>query len=522
MAISQRTAANSDGDYKYTDVHKGKVYVKDKPRGTLPKRRSHRESAYGSFRAWAAKALLMMMLVAWIIGIFMFCFGRSGSETSTSGARRVLPVSPESLNEIPVVIPNDKNVAVQVENNTKVTNYHAGEGAYESPLLIITCKRPSYLNTTLENVLAAVSQPCGFGCPIIVSEDGHHTEIADVVFRLKKKFEEKQIPLVHIHHKRDIALKGKPYELLAHHFGWAITKVFDGSAISSIAHQTETHPLPKRVMILEEDIKVAPDFFSYMESMSSLLDHDPTLYAVSAFNDNGHLKTGDPKRLLRSDFFPGLGWMITRDLWKNELESKWPGGYWDDWLRQKPQRKDRQVIRPEVSRTYHFGFEGGASGNQFGNIIELNKLNDQPVRWELEDLSYLEHSSYESQYTKVVMSSKLLNSIDDLNHELPDSNVRIEYDGYYEFKSLAVQLGIMEDEKDLVPRTAYRGIVEVRKGSSLLFLTPKGGFEGYKHRGKSYHHDIRAAPSSTSNFDERRKFTLLLFSIISLSLLIGL
>lgn len=27
--------------------------------------------------------------------------------------------------------------------------------------------------------------------------------------------------------------------------------------------------------------------------------------------------------LYRSDFFPGLGWMLTKDLW-NELEVKWP------------------------------------------------------------------------------------------------------------------------------------------------------------------------------------------------------
>ena len=52
----------------------------------------------------------------------------------------------------------------------------------------------------------------------------------------------------------------------------------------------------------------------------------------------------------RSDFFPGLGWMLTRDFWL-EIRDKWPKAFWDDWLRRPEIRKDRACIRPEVSRT---------------------------------------------------------------------------------------------------------------------------------------------------------------------------
>ena len=239
--------------------------------------------------------------------------------------------------------------------------------------------------------------------------------------------------------------------------------------------------LPHRVVILEEDIQVAPDFFSYMESTSSILDNDSTLYAVSAFNDNGHVDHGDPKRLLRSDFFPGLGWMMTRDLWINELQSRWaPDGYWDDWLRDPTQRKGRQVIRPEISRTYHFGTEGGVSGNQFGSILEHVKLDEKPIQWEMEDLSYLENALYKTQYTEVVTSSKLVNTLDEAEQMSKTGNVRIEYDNYIHFRELASRIGIMDDEKAHVPRTAYNGIVETRRGNNILFLTPKGGFVGYK------------------------------------------
>jgi len=393
---------------------------------------------------------------------FLFCFG---VPEIPKGNGKMFPISPNSS-----------------KDNTAVST----NSGYESPLLILTCKRPEYLKRTLENVLASIPQPCGFGCPIIVSEDGQHEEIAGVVQSLQKQFEAKGIPMVHVHHQQQEQLRlggeNNPYKKLAKHYGWALSKVFDGSAVSSIAKDdAQKHPLPRRVIILEEDIEVAPDFFSYMESTAPLLDNDPSLFAISAFNDNGHLEHGDPKRLLRSDFFPGLGWMMTRDIWKNELESKWPASYWDDWLRDKLQRKDRQVIRPEVSRTYHFGKSGGASSNQFGSILERVKLNKKAVRWELEDLSYLEKKTYEKQYTEMVMKSYLVPTVEDAKGmSTAAGTVRMEHEGFSQFHELAKQFGIMDDEKALVPRTAYRGVVEVRLGASLVFLTQKGGFDGYK------------------------------------------
>lgn len=63
------------------------------------------------------------------------------------------------------------------------------------------------------------------------------------------------------------------------------------------------------------------------------------------------------ERLYRSDFFPGLGWMLTRSLWE-ELREQWPAAYWDDWLRHPDRRKGRACIRPEVCRSFTFGKKG--------------------------------------------------------------------------------------------------------------------------------------------------------------------
>jgi alpha-1,3-mannosyl-glycoprotein beta-1,2-N-acetylglucosaminyltransferase len=379
---------------------------------------------------------------------------------------------------------------------------------YDSPLLIFTCHRAHYLQETLGYVYDALPNcRLGVGCPIIISEDGGgdnsmHPEIAAVVQEYTSKFSAKGIPVIHIiHHNNNnnnnnnqpqlqqhlravVRDPNAAYKALAQHFGWALTQVFDGTLPVGGGGDYNNPPfplppLPQRVIILEEDIKVAPDFFSYMAATAPWLDQDPTLYAVSAFNDNGHLVLEDSERLLRSDFFPGLGWMVTRSLWKDELQAKWPDGYWDDWMREPAQRKGRQVVRPEVSRTYHFGRKGGASGNQFGNILERVKLDRHIVDWQRRDLSYLMQDAFQEQYVTAVVQngSILVSTLDEAKIRLKTGNVRLEYQSFQEFQQLARTLRIMDDEKAMVPRTAYQGIVECRPFGSknLLFLTPLGG-----------------------------------------------
>ena len=131
--------------------------------------------------------------------------------------------------------------------------------------------------------------------------------------------------------------------------------------------------------MLEDDLEIAPDFFYYMLAGAALLRKDPSLWTVTAWNDNGLERFAkDPAKLYRSDFFGGLGWIMTRRLWE-ELGPKWPKGYWDDWMREPPQRKGRSCIRPEVSRTTTFGKEGSSNGQFFDSHLSKMVLNRQVV-----------------------------------------------------------------------------------------------------------------------------------------------
>jgi alpha-1,3-mannosyl-glycoprotein beta-1,2-N-acetylglucosaminyltransferase len=203
-----------------------------------------------------------------------------------------------------------------------------------SPLLIFTCRRAEYLHTTLADVLRYLPEDCRIGCPIIVSQDGTDASVTKVV----REFQSQHSAILHWQHAPPSLRRGKlnPYQALSVHYGWALARVF-------------SLPSTQRVLILEEDLHISPDFFSFFEKTAPLLDRDTNLLAVSAFNDNGLKgKVRDATRILKSDFFPGLGWCMTKRLWDEELSQKWPEGYWDDWLREPAQRQGRHILRPEV------------------------------------------------------------------------------------------------------------------------------------------------------------------------------
>ncbi|VDM17324.1 unnamed protein product [Wuchereria bancrofti] len=98
-------------------------------------------------------------------------------------------------------------------------------------------------------------------------------------------------------HKRYIT-----YYRIARHYKLGLSYVFDKLNYSS-------------VIITEDDLDIASDFFEYFSATRSLLDTDKTLYCISAWNDNGKdylIDKKQPELLYRSDFFSGLGWMMTR------------------------------------------------------------------------------------------------------------------------------------------------------------------------------------------------------------------
>ncbi|KAL7495109.1 hypothetical protein ACHAWT_003624 [Skeletonema menzelii] len=385
----------------------------------------------------------------------------------------------------------------------------------ESPVLVFTFKRADYFERAMwklyqnhpaqkyasQNINTQLGHDIGriVGAPIIISQDGDDPGVKAVIESYREAFEiNLGVPLYRIEHYRPPEDKQekshveswdtdpKPYQDLARHYGWALEQTFTSVAYDLDA-QHDRHiskpPLPKRVIILEEDIEIATDFFSLMNATADILDSDDTLLAVSGYNDNGKTQhVADPKRLVRSDFFPGLGWMMPRRVWdgvdshpNTALKSNWaPNGYWDDWIREPSIRLGRQVLRPEVSRTYHFGNIHGVSQNDVQHNINQILLDRVDVQWEKEDLSYLKPEWFAESYWRRVSNAKLVSTESDAKFYIAHSDVRLVYTSLSHFATMALSFDIMTDEKAGMVRTGYEGIVEVRygKGEFILFLTP--------------------------------------------------
>jgi alpha-1,3-mannosyl-glycoprotein beta-1,2-N-acetylglucosaminyltransferase len=321
-------------------------------------------------------------------------------------------------------------------------------------VLIIACDRPAYLRRALRSIFLHKGERC---YPIIVSQDGADAEVAAVI--------RGQGGLQHLQHQpRPFGLWRTPrgwdrYHCIARHYRWALGQVFDQLGF-------------ERVIILEDDLEIAVDFFDYIEAAAGLLLRDPTIWTVSAWNDNGHTRfVRDKDALFRSDFFPGLGWLLTRALWR-ELMPKWPQTCWDDWLRAPEQRRGRVAIRPEVSRTHTFGKVGVSRGQFYDEHLKEIKLNTERVDFEALDLGYLLKENYDQRLVERIGRAPVVSLEEAVNLVDTTCDQRVEYRDEHTFSVCAARFGLMTDVRGGVARTGYLGVVEFWYKSRRIFLVP--------------------------------------------------
>jgi len=172
-------------------------------------------------------------------------------------------------------------------------------------------------------------------------------------------------------------------------------------------------PDAKYAIIIEEDLDVSPDFFSYFSQTLHLLEEDESIYCVSAWNDQGYEHSCDDAGLLyRVETMPGLGWILKRSLYKEELEPKWPTPEklwdWDMWMRLPSVRKARECIVPDISRTYHFGSKGLNMNTYFQEVyFKKHSLNTIPhVR--LKGVDDMKKAAYEDLMNKEIQGATVL------------------------------------------------------------------------------------------------------------------
>nr|XP_027198225.1 protein O-linked-mannose beta-1,2-N-acetylglucosaminyltransferase 1-like [Dermatophagoides pteronyssinus] len=266
-----------------------------------------------------------------------------------------------------------------------VSNYDPMAKISQVPIAIIASNRPHYLYRMLRTLLLTP------GCNpsmITIFIDGYYEEPLEVA---------KLFGLRGIQHTPI----GRGNSRITQHYKASLTATFN------------LYPDAQYAIILEEDLDVSPDFFGYFAQTMHLLDQDDTLFCISAWNDQAYEHTSsDTSLLYRVETMPGLGWMLTRKLYKNELESKWPtpdkSWDWDMWMRLSDIRRGRECIVPDVSRTYHFGSSGLNMNSYFQDMyFKKHAFNTNPSVL-LKNVDLLKRENYERLINRLIRMAVII------------------------------------------------------------------------------------------------------------------
>ncbi|KAL1456427.1 hypothetical protein WDU94_001158 [Cyamophila willieti] len=157
------------------------------------------------------------------------------------------------------------------------------------PVIVLACNRVT-VSKCLDSLIKYRPSIARF--PIIVSQDGFHHMTTKVIQSYQNDIHFMQQPdqsIISVHSNESSKHIG--YYKIARHYKWVLNKVFTEFKFNT-------------AIIIEDDLEIAPDLFEYFLGTYPLLIRDPTLWCISAWNDNGKY----PNLLIpiRQNFFTGL------------------------------------------------------------------------------------------------------------------------------------------------------------------------------------------------------------------------
>ena len=281
-------------------------------------------------------------------------------------------------------------------------------------MLLLCYNRPEYLQKTLASLFGVEGASM---MPVYVSQDGDHAPTAAVARRFNVTlWQRPRVPLL------SQGQQGQAY--LAQHYKWALDRVLleqkhshaivleddmvrpptlahsrpyptlalppkpdptltltnQGPPALTCACHAHATPMPPQRHAHAAQV-FSPDFVRFFAQTAWLLRTDPTLWCVSSWNDNGFeslVQPSDASRLFRTDFFPGLGWMLRRELWL-ELAPGFPLEHWDHWMRLGSTSKGRECAVPLVSRNFNIGVVGAnMESSHYQKYLKHMRHNTDP------------------------------------------------------------------------------------------------------------------------------------------------
>nr|XP_009801999.1 PREDICTED: alpha-1,3-mannosyl-glycoprotein 2-beta-N-acetylglucosaminyltransferase-like [Nicotiana sylvestris] len=125
-------------------------------------------------------------------------------------------------------------------------------------VVVMACNRADYLEKTIKSILKyQISVASKY--PLFISQDGSHPDVRKLALSYDQLTYMQHLDFEPVHTERPGELIA--YYKIARHYKWALDQLFYKHNFS-------------RVIILEDDMEIAPDFFDFFEAGATLLDRD--------------------------------------------------------------------------------------------------------------------------------------------------------------------------------------------------------------------------------------------------------
>ena len=252
-------------------------------------------------------------------------------------------------------------------------------------IAVLACKRPSMVLRLLNSLVSLPSIDdfslyVSFGCP----ESLHSLE-----------FTNHSISFLHYQDPKTLKAIPHPFLRIQLHYQFILQELFE--------RRNHSH-----VIILEDDLELSPDLLNYFKQTSQILEADPSLVCVSAFNDQASGENADPTLLKRTASFPNLGLLFHRHgydvLWYKQPLAHTTNG-WDHWLRIRAASLQVECIYPVTPRVRHLvSSESSTASKAFSMRLSNYPMVSELV--DLGDLSYLIQYNYDRSLLHLFVDPK--------------------------------------------------------------------------------------------------------------------
>lgn len=209
------------------------------------------------------------------------------------------------------------------------------------------------------------------------------------------EFTNHSISFLHYHDPETQKAIPHPFLRIQLHYQFVLQELFE--------RRNHSH-----VIILEDDLGLSPDLLNFYKQTSQLLEADPSLVCVSAFNDHGYGENADPILLKRTASFPNLGLMFHRHgydvLWYKQPLTHTTNG-WDHWLRIRAASLQVECVYPVTPRIRHLVSPESSTASKALSM----RLSSYPIVSELVDLgdlSYLIQDNYDRSLLQFFVDPK--------------------------------------------------------------------------------------------------------------------